>query len=43
MTITDLNNNGIYRNKFVNNYVYIFHAVNSTHKFILQKHLIITI
>ncbi len=37
MTITDLNNNGIYRNKFVNNYVYIFHAINSTHKIYTAK------
>ena len=43
MTLTDLNNSIIKKNKFVKNYIYYFHGAVSTTKSILQLLLIITI
>ena len=37
LTVTDLGNNEIHKNKKVKNYVYIFHALQSTHKIYTEK------
>ncbi len=37
LTVTDLGNNEIFKNKDVKNYVYIFHALQSTHKIYTEK------
>jgi YidC/Oxa1 family membrane protein insertase len=37
LTLTDLNNHSIKRNKYVKKYVYIFHAAISTHKSYTKK------
>jgi len=37
MTITDLGNNEFFKNKNIKNYVYIFHALQSTHKIYTEK------
>ena len=37
MTITDLGNNDFFKSKNIKNYVYIFHALQSTHKIYTEK------
>ena len=37
MTITDLGNNEFFKSKKIKNYVYIFHALQSTHKIYTEK------
>ena len=43
MTLTDLNNNIVKKNKFVKNYIYFFHAAVSTTRIYTSTALIIMI
>ena len=43
LTLTDLDNTVVKKNKFIKNYIYFFHGAVSTTKVYTQQHLIIMI